>query len=288
MGRNFFAIDWKYSTLALRYFGIYKSTRNSPFPRHEFHARELSSYSLDIFRTALCGTLNMLDEDRELDEFVAGIPGFSQSEVLGILDPLSPNYASRSVLAALPGPASFHEQLPWSIIQLSHRAIAGGHSDVIWRRMSQVCLKALYYIPGAIRDVLAPYATGTYYCLENLPLLNSAESLDLIKELWGTDNDDISLSVRCVAAAISAFVITPPDHVLDNFLPPGVRFIGRDEAGSNFLSRRLHMVENRVDSDSARLQNLVVLLNDIKTAVLTMDAGNRDSRLCYGRRAGAT
>lgn len=59
------------------------------------------------------------------------------------------------VLATLLSPATFHDQLPWSIFQLSQRA--------------------LYYIAGEIRDVLAPYAAGTHYCPEILLLLNSIE-----------------------------------------------------------------------------------------------------------------
>ena len=38
--------------------------------------------SLDIFRSALCRTLDLLDEDHELEEFVAGIPGLNESEAL--------------------------------------------------------------------------------------------------------------------------------------------------------------------------------------------------------------
>jgi hypothetical protein len=102
-------------------------------------------------------------------------------------------------------------------------------------------------IPGAIRDVITPYAAGTYNYLELLPLLNSDESLSLIEELWDTDNNDVALSVRCVTAAITAFIVTPPDSVLEKFLPPGVRFIGRETPGSDLLSRRLRMNENRED-----------------------------------------
>jgi hypothetical protein len=202
-------------------------------------------FSPDIYRSALSRTLNLLDEDHELEEFVAGIPGLSESGALRTFDPQYHNDGSRVVLAALPGPTTFHDQLPWSIVQLSHRAVTSGLSEFIRRRRTRACLKALYYIPGAIRDVLAPYASRTYYCLEILPLLNSPESLGLIEELWDSADDDIALSVRCVAATISAFFITPPDGVLDKFLPPGVQFIGREEPGSYFLSRQLHMDGNR-------------------------------------------
>ncbi|KAF8486399.1 hypothetical protein DFH94DRAFT_713146 [Russula ochroleuca] len=250
-------------------------------------------FSLDICRSALRRTLNLLDEDHELEDFVAGIPGLSESEALRTFDELSPNDGGRVVLAALPGPTSFNEQLPWSIVMLSHRAITSGLSELVRKRRTQACLKALYHIPGAIRDILAPYAAGTHYCLRILPLLNSSESLDLIKELWDTTNDDIALSVRCVAAAISAFIITPPEGVLDKFLPPGVQFIGGEkEPGSNLLSKRLHMDKNRehddnahhdahhddsahddsaLHDDSARLQNIVLFLKDIRGAVESMD-----------------
>ena len=104
-----------------------------------------------------------------------------------------------------------------------------------------------------------------------MPLLNSAESLQLIEELWDTANEDIAVSIRCATAAISAFIITPPDTVLDKFLTPGVQFIGREKAGSDFLSRRLPMLENRENNDSARLQNIVLFLNDIRAYIASID-----------------
>jgi hypothetical protein len=48
----------------------------------------------------------------------------------------------------------------------------------------------------AFRDVLAPYAAGTYNCLDLLPLSNPPESLRLIEELWDAANDEVALSVR--------------------------------------------------------------------------------------------
>ena len=227
-------------------------------------------FSLDLYRAALCRTLYLIDEDHELEEFVTGIPGLSESEALRKFDPLSPHNAGRVVLAALPGPTNFHEQLPWGIVQLSQRAIKSGLSEFVERRRTQVCLKALYHIPGAIRDVLAPYAAGTYYCLELLPLLNSPESLNLIEELWDTANDDVALSVRCVTATIAAFIITVTVSDLIKYLPPGVRFIGRETPGSKFLSKRRNM--HWEDSDSARLRNIVHFLKDIRKRLSRMDA----------------
>ena len=229
-------------------------------------------FSLDIYRSALCRMLNLLHEDHELEEFVAGIPGLSESDALHTFDGHSPDDRAREVLAALPGPTTFHDQLSWSIVQLSQRAITSGVSESVRRRRTEVCLKALYHIPGAIRDILAAYAAGAHHCLQILPLLNSTESLKLIKELWDTADKDIALSVRCVAATISAFIITPPEGVHDKYLPPGVRFIGgKKEPGPYFLSKRLHMDKNREDDDSARLQNIVLFLKDIREIVESMD-----------------
>ena len=228
-------------------------------------------FSLDLYRAALCRTLYLIEEDHELEEFAAGVPGLSESEALCKFDPSSHN-AGRVVLAALPGPTTFHEQLSWSIVQLSQRAIMGGLSEFVRQRRTQACLKALYYIPGAIRDVLAPYAVGIYHCRELSPLLNSPESLNLIEELWDTANDDVALSVRCVTAAITAFIITLTVSDLIKYLPPGVRFIGGETPGSNFLSKRRRMNENLDDKDSARLRNIVHFLKDIRTALSRMDA----------------
>ena len=235
-------------------------------------------FSLDTCRSALCRTLNLLNEDHELEEFVAGIPGLSESEALQTFDEHFPDDGGRAVLAALPGPTSFHDQLPWSIVELSQRAISSDLPGFIQQRRTQACLKALYHIPGAIRDILAPYAAGAHHCLQILPLLNSPESLDLIEQLWETTNEDIALSVRCVAAAISAFIMTPPDNVLGKFLPPGVRFIGgKREPGPSFLSNRLEMDKNWGDDDdtyyddSDRLQNVVLFLKDIRGALESMD-----------------
>jgi Family of unknown function (DUF6535) len=264
---------------------VVESLQNRQIIKKEIFSQDMISmlecsakrFSLDIYKSALCRTLSLLDEDHELEEFVAGIPGLSESEAL---DKLSPNARDRVtvVLAALPGPTSFHDQLPWSIVELSQRAISSGLPGFIQRRRTQACLKALYHIPGAIRDILAPYAAGTHHCLEILPLLNSSESLDLIEQLWETTNEDIALSIRCVAAAISAFIMTPPDNVLGKFLPPGVRFIGgKREPGPSFLSKRLEMDKNWGDDDdtyyddSDRLQNVVLFLKDIRGALESMD-----------------
>ena len=234
--------------------------------------------SMDIYRAALSWTLSLIDEDRELEEFVSGIPGLRESEALAPYnDVKDPRRTIRAVLAVLPGPTSFHAPLPlpWSIVRLADRAIASNLSEPIGPQRIKSCLRALYYIPGAIRDLLAPYAAKKFYCLQILPLLNTVESLEIIDELWDTPRDDVALSVRCAAAVVYSFMITPPRRELEVLLPRGVSFIGNTQEGKQFLSRRLVGADPGADvliapdselhSDNARLQNLARFLKDIKT-----------------------
>ena len=232
--------------------------------------------SMDMYRAALSWTLSLIDEDSELEEFISGIPGLRESEALAPYNNGNdPRRTIRTVLAVLPGPTSFHVPLPWSIIRLADRAITSNLSEPIGPQRIKASLRALYYIPGAIRDLLAPYAAGKFYCSQILPLLNTVESLEIIDELWDNPGDDVALSVRCAAAVVYSFMITPPRRELEALLPRGVSFIGNTEEGKQFLSRRLVGADpgasvpispdSELHSDNERLQNLTRFLKDIKT-----------------------
>ena len=201
-----------------------------------------------------------------MEEFVTRIPGLYESEAFTFTYHGETTSDIRSVLAALPRAAYTHVTLSWSIIWLAQRAITRNLSKPIQRRRVKTCLRALYYIPGAIRDLLASYAACKHYCLEILPLLNSPESLEIIEELWDSPNDDVVLSVRCAAATIASFMITPPRHVLECFLPPDVRLIGDEDVGQQFLANRLRVgaLLNRPRGASERLQNIICFLAYIK------------------------
>ncbi|KAH8991237.1 hypothetical protein EDB92DRAFT_685347 [Lactarius akahatsu] len=229
--------------------------------------------SMDIYQSTLIRTLDWLKEDHELEEFVTGIPGLCESKALATHKNDGTQRTIRDVLAALPGPMGFHasESLPWSIIQLAQRALTSKLPKSVQQQRTRACLKALCYIPGAIRDLLATYAAGEHYCLELLPLLNSPESLEIINELWDTPDDDVALSVRCTAAVVAAFMITPPRRSLNNFVTSAIPFIWKDEVGKQFLSKRLGISAN-LQSDSARLQNLVCFLLDITDKLGHMNA----------------
>ncbi|KAI9442028.1 hypothetical protein BJY52DRAFT_1229238 [Lactarius psammicola] len=225
--------------------------------------------SITIYYNVLVRILHQLNKDHELEEFVSGIPGLYESEDLA-------THNTRAVLAVLPGLTGSRASLPWDIIQLAQRAFTSRLPKSIQQRRTQACLRALYYIPGAIRDVLAPYAAAEQHCLNILPLLDSTESLEIVDELWNTPNDDVALSVRCVAAVVAAFMINPPSNTLDDETP-GVGFIWGDTTGKQFLAKRLHVDDDGVTpqyhprSDSARLQNIVRFLTDIKDVLPYMN-----------------
>jgi hypothetical protein len=231
--------------------------------------------SKKMLARTLARTLHWLNEDHELEQFVAGIPGLYESEAFATRDNTDVQHTIRPVLAALPGPTNFHVPLSWSIIGLAQRAIMSDTSKFIQQRRTRTCLKALYHIPGAIRDVIASYAAGRQYCVELLPLLNSPESLEIIGDLWDSPVEDAALSVRCVAAVVAAFMINPPHHVLENFLTPNVPFIGDDYIGQQFLARKLLVggdaPEYQPNSDATRLQNIEIFLADIRDTLLHMN-----------------
>ncbi|KAH9173679.1 hypothetical protein EDB89DRAFT_2242063 [Lactarius sanguifluus] len=219
--------------------------------------------SMDICRGTLIRTLHWLSTDHEFEEFVDGIPGLCESNALATCNS-DTQCTIRDILGALPGPTNFHASLSWGIIQLAQRAFTSQLPKSVQQRRTRACLKALYYIPGAICDLLAPYAAEKTYSSEILPLLIFPESLEIINELQYAPNVDIVLPVRCVAAVVATYMITnsPPTT-------PNGYFIGDDNPGKQFLNERLRVdadggVAPEYSSDSARLQNIVRFLRDIK------------------------
>jgi hypothetical protein len=249
--------------------------------------------SMEIYTKALAWTLQQLGKDHELEEFVAGIPDLyayldfvTTTGIRHVEGDIQPSHVQqklqsfsisqlniRRILAYLPGPMSFDEPLSRSILLLAQRAFFGNLSKHDQHKRIQTCLRALYLIPGAIRDSLAPYAAVEYYCLYSTGLLNSQESLEVIEELWDTQNADVALSVRCAAAVVAAFMIAPPRSALDGLVSVNLAFIGDNNTGKRFLAKRLRVSstadedvapEIHPNSDTARLQNIVRFLADIK------------------------
>ncbi|KAH9023910.1 hypothetical protein EDB85DRAFT_2292725 [Lactarius pseudohatsudake] len=197
---------------------VQQSTHPFTAPRAIYFPQGLHKFGFVRFaetmsKNMLVRILHWLTEDDELEEFVAGVPGLYESEAFTHNGDEQGNV--RTILAVLPGLTGSRESLAWNIIQLAQRASTNKLPKPVQQRRTRACLVALFYIPGAIRDMLVPYSVGKYYCLEILPPLNSPESLEIIADLWDSPNDDVALSVRCVAAVVAAFMITPPRNTLD-------------------------------------------------------------------------
>jgi hypothetical protein len=233
--------------------------------------------SMEIYRKTLSWTIDQLDTDHDFEEFFAGIPDLYDSLFFFSLDGVGLSRTIRPLLAALPGPKSIRVPLAWNILWFALGAIISDLLKHNHQKRLKTCFKALYFIPGAVRDLLAAHIPDEGPWFRLLPLLNSPESLEIIDELWETPlNDDVALSVRCVAAVVAAFIITPPRRQLKHpIVTRYFSFIGDDNTGKQFLAKRLCVAptadgfvapEISLDSDTARLHNIVRFLTDLKDA----------------------
>ena len=174
---------------------------------------------------ALAWTLDTLDEDHELEQFLAGVPGFYQSRALT---------TSKAILGSLSGPDGFNTMLPWKILEVVERAIDGDHYPLeVRQRRNRTCLSALYFIPGAVHDILSAVRHTSYPPRALLP--RSFDSWSIAAELSLHIDDDVALGARCVAAVIAThttFSDTFRSTVLredDRLLPILVRQFGVQE-----------------------------------------------------------
>ncbi|KAI0255006.1 hypothetical protein BJV78DRAFT_1279621 [Lactifluus subvellereus] len=142
---------------------------------------------------ALAWTLDTLDEDHELEQFMAGVPGFYQSRALT---------TGKAILGSLSGPNGFNKILPWKILEVVEHATDGDHYPLeVRQRRHRTCLNALYFIPGAVYDILSAFCHASYPPRASLP--RSLESWGIAAELSPHIDDDVALGARCVAAVIA-------------------------------------------------------------------------------------
>ena len=255
------------------------------------------SISIKIYTKLLAWTLNEISKDHELEEFAAGIPDLYESKHIATTADITPDIQTRPlenrevllrfvtqrnirrVLADLSALTNWDVPLSWAILWLANGARFCNLSKDNQHKRIQTCFTALYHIPGAINELLSPYAAADELYIHTLPLLNSPKSLEIIYELWNLANDDVRLSVRCAAAVVAAFMITPPRSALDMVEQFNVVFIGDDHTGKQFLAKRLRVsptADGRIapelhpNSDAARLQNIVRFLADIEATLSYM------------------
>ncbi|KAI0300853.1 hypothetical protein BC826DRAFT_990940, partial [Russula brevipes] len=92
--------------------------------------------------------------------------------------------------------------LPWKILEVVEHASDGNQypADVRQRRCS-ACLTALYFLPGAVHDILSAFRHASFPPQASLPF--TLESWSIAAKLSPHIDDDVALGARCVAAVIA-------------------------------------------------------------------------------------
>jgi Family of unknown function (DUF6535) len=200
---------------------------------------------------ALSWTLDALDEDHELEQFVAAIPGYYRSTMVrppGVaLKHLTHHEGLDSSLEArildLHSPRGTVPQMP--------------PASAIERKRRVESLEALYCLPGVVaRHLRAAVIEPTLFASD--PLFVSSEAWAVAISMAKDTNRDIALAGHCVAAVLVAtwrheFAVArgPGDDVgsLARHLgmPEGVVQAWTQQADSVMLANLIHLLENTVD-----------------------------------------
>ena len=156
---------------------------------------------------ALGWTLDKMDEEGELVQFAAGIPGFSYSTK--VKDAVS-------ILEEAPERSTLHPKLYRHITNLLIRSAKPGLlpdskllSQSVREKRVKICLEALYFLPRAIEKILARAADqlGNKKVQNALaPVLQSVESWHVAKRLFKPNSrihKDVTIAAQCVAAVLA-------------------------------------------------------------------------------------
>jgi hypothetical protein len=158
--------------------------------------------SPDIDVRGLSWTFNSLEEDHELEEFLAGIPDFLSSHEV-------PNPAN-----ILKGVIDRAPAMAYTVFLFIERTFSSGLvSEAIQERRKNVYMKAL--------DLVTPLLPVTFYQAlhfwesDHNPTVHIFRSLDfwLLAEAHSHDDDpDVAISAQCMAAAIATGVQERDQH----------------------------------------------------------------------------
>ena len=190
--------------------------------------------SPEIDVRGLSWTLNSLEEDNELEEFLAGVPGFLSSHEV-----MDPENILSEVIKRVPAMA-------YTVFLFIERTFSSGLvSEAIQERRKNVYMRAL--------DLLTPLLPVTFYQAlhswdsDHNPMAHIFGSLDfwLLAEAHSHDDDpDVAISAQCMAAAIATSVQE------------------RDQLWLNIVMRQLDISEDTLHTylahgDSVLLANLI-------------------------------
>lgn len=158
---------------------------------------------------ALAWTLDALDEDHDLEQFAAGIPGLFVSKAVE---------QPAGMLASISETTTLHPNLGKDIQKLVTGSSLHAESlhllseaRRLWR--DRVCLRALYFIPNAIQAALSNAIRGPGNIVTTPSFLDSYESWAVADALSQDPRIDmkIRLDAECVAA-IACARLDPSDR----------------------------------------------------------------------------
>ena len=160
-----------------------------------------------VVARALGWTLDKLDEEGELVQFAAGIPGFSCSTEVK---------ETVSILEEAPKCSNLHRSLYRHITTLLIRSGRPGLlpdskllPESVRQERMKICLEALYFLPHAVEKLLARAADQlnnkkVIVCLA--PLLRFVESWNIAERLSRPSkriHQDVTIAAQCVAAVLA-------------------------------------------------------------------------------------
>ena len=158
---------------------------------------------------ALGWTLDRLDEEGELVQFAAGIPGFSHSTEVK---------ESASILEMVPMSTELHEDLSGNITRLLLRAFMPGLlsdskllPESVRKQRVSICLEALYYLPHAPKMLLQAIVDHPADFVFEVGLSSavlSVESWLLAERLSAVTTSildrDVKIGAQCMATVIAS------------------------------------------------------------------------------------
>ena len=203
---------------------------------------------------ALSWALDVLDEDNELEEFVAAMPGYYRSAIVR---------QPEKALEHLTHHEALDSPLEARILDLlcpRGTAPDAPPTSEKERKRRVVCLEALYCLPWAIgRHVRAAVLEPSIFASD--PLFASSEAWAAATSVAKDINKEMAFSGHCVAAVLVAisrhgFAASPgpPAAALAQHLgvPEGVVERWAHRSDSVMLASLIHLLENTVEDLSAR------------------------------------
>jgi len=178
---------------------------------------------------ALGWTLDRLDEEGELIQFAAGIPGFSRSTEVK---------ESVSILEETPMSTQLHRDLSFHITHLLVRALKPGQlhdskllPESVRKQRVAICLEALYYLPHALKVLLQHIVSK----LDEPNIVNALLPVVLSVESWlfaerlskartSILDRGVKIGAQCMAAVIASR--PPTDEQSQSIL---MRYFGIEE-----------------------------------------------------------